>query len=50
MLSIDKCYEILNKNEKKYSKEEVIAIRDYLYGYAEIINLIGIKNESWVTR
>jgi hypothetical protein len=46
MISIEKCYQLLNKNEKKYSKEEVIAIRDYLYGYAEIINLIRTKNES----
>ena len=46
MISIEKCYQLLNKNEKKYSKEEVIAIREYLYGYAEIINLIGTKNES----
>ena len=50
MISIEKCYQLLNKNKKKYSKEEVIAIRDYLYGYAEIINLIGTKNESWVTK
>jgi hypothetical protein len=46
MISIEKCYQLLIKNEKKYSKEEVIAIRDYLDGYAEIINLIRTKNES----
>jgi len=46
VISIEKCYQLLNKNEKKYSKEEVIAIRDYLYGYAEIIDIIRTKNES----
>jgi len=46
VISIEKCYQLLNKNEKKYSKEEVIAIRDYLYGYAEIIDIVRTKNES----
>jgi len=37
MLSIEKCNEILNKDEKKYTKEEVTAIREWLYQFAEII-------------
>ena len=37
MLSIEKCYEILNKDEKKYTKEEVLAIRESLYQLVEII-------------
>ena len=37
MLSIEKCNEILNKDEKKYTKEEVLAIRESLYQLAEII-------------
>ena len=37
MLSIEKCNEILNKKEQKYTKEQVKAIRDYLYQFAEII-------------
>lgn len=31
MLSIERCNEILNKKDKKYTKEKVKAIRDYLY-------------------
>jgi predicted nucleic acid-binding Zn ribbon protein len=37
MLSIEKCNEILNKDEKKYTKEEVLAIRESLYQLVEII-------------
>ena len=37
MLSIEKCNEILNKDEGKYTKEEVLAIRESLYQLAEII-------------
>ena len=37
MLSIEKCNEILNKKEKTYTKEEVKAIREVLYQFAEII-------------
>jgi hypothetical protein len=37
MLSIEKCNEILNKNEKIYTKEEVVAVREWLYQFAEII-------------
>jgi len=46
MLSVGECEKILNKKSKKYSREEIKEIRDYLYGYAEIINIIRTKNES----
>lgn len=46
MLSIERCNEVLNKKEKKYSKEEVKAIRDYLYQIAEIIHQTNTKNDG----
>ena len=36
MLSTAKCALILNQNEKRYTKEEVEQIRDFLYLLAEI--------------
>lgn len=36
MLSIAKCATILNNSEKKYTKEQVEQIRDFLYLLAEI--------------
>lgn len=50
MISIEKCHQLLNKSKRKYTKEEAKAIRDYLYGYAEIINLIRSRNEKGATR
>lgn len=44
MLSIEKCNEILNKDEKKHTKEEVLAIRETLYQLAEMI--INIKENE----
>ena len=37
MLGKEKCFKILNTNKKKYTEEEVIAIRDTLFqlGYIE---------------
>ena len=35
-LPLAKCKEILNKGEQKYSDEEVLFIRDYLYQLASI--------------
>tara|TARA_B100001287_G_C22659698_1_gene519680 strand:+ start:975 stop:1121 length:147 start_codon:yes stop_codon:yes gene_type:complete len=46
MLSIEKCNEILNKDEKKYTKEEVLAIRESLYQLAELIMNIKENEES----
>ena len=37
MLSIEKCYELLNKNRKKYTIEETKEIRKSLYQIADII-------------
>lgn len=37
MLSIEKCYELLNKNRKKYTIEETREIRKSLYQIADII-------------
>ena len=38
MLSIEKCYAVLNKKEKKYTKEQVSAIREQLYQLAKIMD------------
>jgi len=45
MLSIEKCNEILNKNEKHYNLEEVKEIREYLIKMAEIIYEVKMKKE-----
>lgn len=37
MISHEECYKLLNKKEKTYTKEEVKAIREVLYQFAEII-------------
>jgi len=51
MLSIERCCEILNKGDKKYSKKEVIAIRDCLNQLAEIIHQTkSLKDETRITR
>jgi len=36
MITLKKCKEILNKNELKYSDEEIRIIRDLLYQMAEL--------------
>lgn|GEM_PF-1439691 len=46
MLSIERCNEILNKKEQKYTKEQVKAIRDYLYQIAEIIHQTNTTNDG----
>ena len=46
MLSIEKCNEILNKDEKIHTKEEVLAIRESLYQLAELIMNIKENEES----
>jgi len=46
MLSIEKCNEILNKKGKKYTKEEVIAIRGYLYQMAMVIDKLKSKDNE----
>lgn len=37
MLSIDECYNTLNKNGNKYTKEEAKLIRETLYQLAELV-------------
>ena len=37
MLNTKDCRAILNKNEEKYSEEEIIKIREFLYKMAKII-------------
>ena len=37
MLSIEKCYEILNDSGKNYTKKETEEIRDFLYEFTEIL-------------
>lgn len=46
MLSIEKCEKVLNKNEKKYSAEQVKAIRDYLYQMAMVIDELNSKDNE----
>jgi predicted nucleic acid-binding Zn ribbon protein len=45
MLSVEKCNEILNKNNKQYNVEQVKAIREYLITLAEIIYELKMKKE-----
>ena len=50
MLSIEKCYEVLNKKGKKYTQQEAKAIREYLYEFAEVVHQIKkIEDESFFT-
>ena len=37
MVSLEKCYEILNQNTQSYNKKDVKEIRETLYQMAEII-------------
>jgi signal transduction protein with GAF and PtsI domain len=37
MISLKKCDEVLNKNERKFTNEQVEKIRDFLYQIADII-------------
>jgi len=51
MLSIEKCNEILNKKEQKYTMNQVKAIREHLYQLAEIIHQTKLlKDEKGTTR
>ena len=38
MLSIELCKKVLNKNNKKYTNEQVKLIRDHLYKMALIVD------------
>ena len=43
MLSIEVCKNILNKNKKKYTNEQVKLIRDRLYKMALIVDEVKSK-------
>jgi len=44
MLSIEKCTQILNANGKKYTEQEVKAIRQLLYDLAQIEYQLSKQN------
>ena len=46
MLSLVKCYEILNQKTKNYTKEEVKEIKKTLYQMAEIIYESNLMNNE----
>ena len=46
MLSIELCEKVLNKKEKKYTKEQVKVIRDYLYQMTKVIDELKSKNNE----
>ena len=46
MVSLEKCYEILNQNRQNYTKEEVKEIRKTLYQMAEIIYESKLINDE----
>ena len=46
MLSIEKCSKILNKNERKYSQQQVVEIRDLLLQLAEIMYESKLSNHE----
>ena len=47
MISLKKCDEVLNKNERKFTNEQVEKIREFLYQIAEIITQTKqLKNEE----
>ena len=46
MLTIEVCKNILNKNKKKYTNEQVKLIRDHLYKMALIIDKVKDKDND----
>ena len=46
MVSLEKCYEILNQNTQSYTMEEVKEIRKTLYQMAEIIYESKLMNDE----
>ena len=46
MLSIEKCSKILNKNERKYSQQQVVEIRELLLQLAEIMYESKLSNHE----
>ncbi len=45
MLTLEKCHQILNKGKTKYTKDQVIEIRKFLYKIAEIEKLNSQKDD-----
>lgn len=46
-ISLSKCKSILNKNGNKYTDEQIIQIRDYLYQIAKIdVEIFKRRNDS----
>ena len=50
MVSLEKCYEILNQNTQNYTMEEVKEIRKTLYEMAEIIYELKLMNDEKTQR
>ena len=50
MISIEKCEEVLNKHQKKYSTEQIKAIREYLYQMTLVIDEIKPKKDEELKR
>jgi hypothetical protein len=46
MVSLEKCYEILNQNTQNYTMEEAKEIRKTLYQMAEIIYESKLTNDE----
>ena len=46
MLSIDKCNKILNKNERKYTQQQVVEVRNLLLQLAEIMYESKLSNHE----
>ena len=46
MVSLEKCYKILNQNTQNYTMEEVKEIRKALYQMAEIIYESKLMNDE----
>ena len=46
MVSLEKCYEILNQNTQSYTREEVKEVRETLYQMAEIIYESKLMNDE----
>lgn len=46
MLNTKDCRAILNKNKEKYSEDEIIKIREFLYKMAKIVISQNPKNEK----
>lgn len=47
MITLEKCAFVLNRNGKKYSEEEIKKIREILYNFARIDELV--RRQSGLT-